>query len=255
MNIQTRQVGALQFSVSTPDQAVQSIIEVAAAKMDHGLPIHFANAYSVSIAESNSAYKNTLNLNGVTHADGKPISWISRIVGHNPAIRQIRGPRTFEAVIDQGQLHGIRHYLLGSTAEVLDRLESNLINRYPDALIVGKFSPPFATPSVEELRERDLRIRDSRAQIVWVGLGTPQQDFEVVRLASSLPIVAIAVGAAFDFSAGFKPTAPPWMTVVGLEWLFRLVSEPRRLWRRYLFGNLLFLKSCWLNRALSKGQE
>jgi N-acetylglucosaminyldiphosphoundecaprenol N-acetyl-beta-D-mannosaminyltransferase len=92
------------------------------------------------------------------------------------------------------------------------------------------------------MREQDNDIRSASPDIVWVGLGTPKQDFEVSRLASE-GFMAIAVGAAFDFSAGTKKTAPSWMTTAGLEWLYRFGSEPRRLWRRYLVGNVIFLKS------------
>ena len=91
------------------------------------------------------------------------------------------------------------------------------------------------------MRERDQRIRETGATIVWVGLGTPKQDVEVARLAASLPVVAVAVGAAFDFLAGTKPQAPIWMQKSGTEWLFRFASEPRRLAKRYIWGNSVFL--------------
>ena len=95
---------------------------------------------------------------------------------------------------------------------------------------------------LDDLRERDERIRASGATIVWVGLGTPKQDYEVQRLALSLPVVAVAVGAAFDFLAGTKAQAPVWVQRSGLEWAFRLASEPRRLGRRYVWGNSVFLR-------------
>jgi len=154
---------------------------------------------------------------------------------------QVRGPSLFGNVIDLGRDLSITHFLLGATDETLEKLTFELKMRYPGIQIVGQLSPPFRDVTPTEIAAQDKIISDSNAQIVWVGLGTPKQDFEVLRLANSLPVVAIAVGAAFDFVAGTKNEAPQWMTKIGLEWLFRLVSEPRRLWRRYLFGNIEFL--------------
>ena len=135
------------------------------------------------------------------------------------------------------------HYLLGSDADTLAALVTAIRYRFPGVSIAGTDSPPFRDPSQGELVDRDERIRRSGAHVVWVGLGTPKQDYEVARLASATGTVAIAVGAAFDFVAGTKPQAPLWMQRSGLEWLFRLASEPRRLWRRYLFGNARFIRA------------
>ena len=112
--------------------------------------------------------------------------------------------------------------------------------------IVGVESPPFRVLSADELAQQDDRVLSSGADIVWVGLGTPKQDIESERLAAALPIVAVAVGAAFDFTAGTLQEAPAWMKSVGLEWFYRLIKEPRRLWKRYVFGNLRFLKAALL---------
>lgn len=124
---------------------------------------------------------------------------------------------------------------------MLVKLQQNLEARFPGVEIVGTYSPPFRSLSEAELDAQDELILRSGADIVWVGLGTPKQDHEVRRLADSLHVTACAVGAAFDFTAGTKREAPKWMTRVGLEWTFRLISEPRRLWKRYLIGNFVFL--------------
>lgn len=144
-------------------------------------------------------------------------------------------------VLDEGRSVGLRHYLLGSTGEALQSLSSELTRRFPGVVIVGMESPPFGSMTCEQIRQQDEAIVQSGASIVWVGLGTPKQDFEVHRLAHALPVTAVAVGAAFDFLAGNKKESPKWMRSLSLEWAFRLWSEPRRLWRRYLFGNLRFL--------------
>ena len=124
---------------------------------------------------------------------------------------------------------------------MLGELETAVRRHYRRAAVVGTDSPPFRSLSDEERAHQADRIRASGAQIVWVGLGTPKQDFEVARLARELPLVFVAVGAAFDFVAGTKRQAPQWMQRNGLEWTFRLASEPGRLWRRYLFGNARFV--------------
>jgi N-acetylglucosaminyldiphosphoundecaprenol N-acetyl-beta-D-mannosaminyltransferase len=114
---------------------------------------------------------------------------------------------------------------------------------YPGIEIVGTYSPPFRALSDEEFADQDRMITESGAEIVWVGLGTPKQDVECKRMAASIPVTAVAVGAAFDFTAGTLETAPAWMRKAGIEWLHRLSSEPKRLWKRYLFGNTRFLYS------------
>jgi N-acetylglucosaminyldiphosphoundecaprenol N-acetyl-beta-D-mannosaminyltransferase len=109
--------------------------------------------------------------------------------------------------------------------------------------VAGAYAPPFGERSVAEVTLQDAAIKESGADIVWVALGTPKQDTEALRVLESTGITTVAVGAAFDFTAGTARVAPDWMRRANLEWLYRLGSEPRRLWRRYLFGNLKFL---WL---------
>ena len=148
--------------------------------------------------------------------------------------------------MDRGREVSLRHYLLGSTPETLQKLQHSLESRYPGVRIVGSYSPPFRTMTPEELQKQDDEIRASGAEIVWVGLGTPKQDYEAARLAS-VGIMCAAVGAAFDFSAGTKAVSPQWVTALGLEWLHRLLSEPRRLWKRYAWGNVVFLYAATRN--------
>lgn len=234
-------VGPVEFVSCSPSEAVRQVI----AKIESGSSahIHLANAYTVALADSSPEYRSVLGHPAVNYPDGKPIGWTSVLRRQSPVLQQVRGPQLFLDVFEAGRVHNVKHFLLGSTPSVLDRLQRELHAQYPGVSIVGVESPPFRPLSEEELDAQDGRIRDSGANVVWVGLGTPKQDFEAHRLAGSLPIVAIAVGAAFDFAAGTMRPAPKWMTSIGAEWLYRLAREPRRLWRRYLFGNAQFVKA------------
>ena len=138
---------------------------------------------------------------------------------------------------------GPRHYLVGGTPGTLAALRAHLAATWPAAVVVGTESPPFRTETAAELAARVERIRSAGATVVWVGLGTPKQDVEVRRIADALPVVALGVGAAFDFLAGTVAQAPPWMQRSGTEWAYRWAREPRRLTRRYLWGNPRFVAS------------
>jgi N-acetylglucosaminyldiphosphoundecaprenol N-acetyl-beta-D-mannosaminyltransferase len=187
--------------------------------------------------------------------DGVPVAWVGKRAypGLASSWDRVYGPDVMEAVLDASGPDGPRHYLLGGSPEMLAVLRSVVAERWPSAVVVGAESPPFRALSAEEVAAQDSRIRDSGATIVWVGLGTPKQDWEVARLAGSVPVVAMAVGAAFDFLAGVKPQAPVWMQRSGTEWAFRFASEPRRLAKRYLWGNPRFLVAAAREPGLRKG--
>lgn len=240
-------VGSIAFSVMTLDDAIDVVLNeansVGKTSQDEGVAIHFCNAYNVALARSDREYRELIARGNYVFSDGVPITWVGkRAVPHKAhEWERVYGPDVMEGVFARSTPTRPRHYLLGSSPAVLAALQERLLERFPDAQIVSSESPPFRPPTQEELAERDRRIRESGATIVWVGLGTPKQDVEVARLAASLPVVAVAVGAAFDFLAGTKPQAPVWMQKSGTEWLFRFASEPRRLARRYVWGNSVFL--------------
>lgn len=238
-------IGPLSFIAKDPDQAAVFVSRLAKSvgQIGSGFHVHLANAYTVALADKEPTFRSVLGGGAINFADGKPIALISRVLHNKPSLHQVRGPELFENVMSHGRADGVKHFLLGSTPAVLEALESALLSRYVGLDIVGKESPPFRALSAEESAEQDRRIRESGAEIVWVGLGTPKQDVEAKRLAEQMPIVAVAVGAAFDFSAGTLAVAPLWVRKVGLEWLHRLAMEPRRLWRRYFFGNARFVLS------------
>jgi N-acetylglucosaminyldiphosphoundecaprenol N-acetyl-beta-D-mannosaminyltransferase len=241
----------IPISSLSPRDAVHKLIWLARAPLAAGVDVHLCNAYTLALADRDPNLHQLLREAMMNLPDGTPVVWANRLLypEHDIPKQRVRGPGLFLDVFDLGQDVGLRHYLLGSTPEVLETLQTNLLGRYPAARIVGVESPPFRDLTHAEEAEQLARIEASGAEIVWVGLGTPKQDVEVARMAASSRRVFVAVGAAFDFAAGTKAEAAPWMQNNGLEWMHRLYQEPGRLWKRYLFGNARFLRAALGRRA------
>ena len=188
------------------------------------------------------------NSSGLTAPDGMPLRWCSRVAGIED-VERVYGPDLMIEVMQEGTASEVRHFLLGSDPGTLSRLESRLSARIPGLVIAGTLSPPFREPTADDVAAQARAIDEADADIVWVGLGTPRQER---WMAAARPIaraaVLVGVGAAFDFHAGTKRQAPRWMQRSGLEWLFRLASEPRRLGPRYLRNNPEFLARIAIQR-------
>lgn len=172
--------------------------------------------------------------------DGAPLSYVGKLRGLSGVMGRATGPDVMEAVCAATAGTGLKHYFFGGKPGVAQRMADVLTARYPGLEIVGIYSPPMrditaATRfSAEEIAEVDAIVA-SGADFIWVGMSTPKQDFWLMEAAKHASHgVFLGVGAAFDFHAGDVSRAPPWMRDNGLEWLHRLISEPRRLWRRYL---------------------
>lgn len=220
------------------DAAVGAVIGLA--QRATGSAVHLCNAYTLSIADRNDAYRDTLNRSELNLADGAPVAWLARRLGLD--LRgPVRGKDLLVSVIDAGRARGLRHFLYGSTSEVVTLAKAALVRDYPGALIVGTEAPPFRPLTQLETEGLLRRLESVRPDLVWVGLGTPKQDEFAEGMKRLFPAGFVAVGAAFDFAAGTKPEAPSWLHGTGLEWLHRLATEPRRLWRRYLLGNTVFV--------------
>lgn len=244
-------VGGIPFQVSSLESATQTILQLSIHKRP--VSVRLANAYCVAVAEKDDDYSRLLLSGGLNFPDGTPIVWFMRRngVGHRVAGR-VRGPSLFTSVLDSGREQGIRHFFLGGTAETLQAMVQRVAERYPGIEIAGSYAPRFGPVDKEFVTEATRRILEARPQVVWVALGTPKQDFATVELAASTQLPCVGVGAAFDFVAGSVPEAPSWMQNSGTEWMFRLVSEPRRLWRRYVFGNITFLSAVYRAGGFSR---
>lgn len=200
-----------------------------------------ANAHVLVTACHDDRMRKALDEAWVVHPDGSPVSWLARRLGARGAAR-IAGADLMTSLFELGEPIGLKHYLFGSTPDVIRTLQASLSARHPQAQIVGAVSPPFGhVPEEEALRDVEA-IRGAAPDIVWCGLGAPKQELWMNRYAPLLtPAVVVGVGAAFDFHAGTKRRAPEWMQRSGLEWAHRLWSEPGRLAGRYVRTNSEFI--------------
>lgn len=186
------------------------------------------------------AYLQGVNSADLCAADGWPVMMMGRLAGHRME-RRVYGPELMQTFIERTERLGFRHFFYGGAPGVADELARRFKQRCPGIEIAGTYCPPFGPVRPEEDPAVLERINSSRADVLWVGLGTPKQERWMYLRRPHLKVpVLVGVGAAFDFHTGRVPQAPPWVRDHGFEWLFRLVAEPRRLWRRYLVDGGLF---------------
>lgn len=202
--------------------------------------VFICNVHSVVTARQDPAFAAALAQADLATPDGAPVAWMLRRLGHAGQPR-INGPDLMWRCCADAAARGTAVYLYGGTEEVLARLQERLRAAFPRLRIAGAASPPFRTLSAEEDAAAVADINASGAGVVWVSLGCPKQELWMHAHRGRVQAVMVGVGAAFDYHAGTTPRAPRWMQQAGLEWLHRLASEPRRLWRRYLVTNTLFV--------------
>ncbi len=185
---------------------------------------------------------------GMVTPDGMPLVWLAHLDGWRH-VERVYGPDLMLACCERSRATGARHYFFGGAEGIADRLAARLAARFPGLAVAGTFCPPFRPLTPDEDERLVDTINAANADIVWVGLSTPKQERWMAAHVGRLQApVLIGVGAAFDFHAGVKRQAPRWMQQRGLEWCFRLASEPRRLWRRYLINNPAFVWSVTRSR-------
>lgn len=197
--------------------------------------------HGVSEAQTDPAFRQILNRSLLTTPDGMPLVWLGRYQGYKQ-ITRVYGPDLMLAVCDAGRAIGLRHYFYGGHPGVVTALKQRLVSRFPQLAVVGTFAPPFRPLTPEEFTDLQADVAAAQPDIVWVGLGTPKQERFMAEAWNRLDCgLLIGVGAAFDFHSGRLRQAPRWMQRSGLEWLFRLGQEPRRLAYRYLVHNPVFV--------------
>ncbi|HWA17681.1 MAG TPA: WecB/TagA/CpsF family glycosyltransferase [Devosia sp.] len=210
--------------------AVDSIVTSASAGI--GGYVACCNTHSVVEAAKDTRLRDILNGASLNLPDGMPTVWIGKLKGRR--VERVDGPSLFELILQDPRARTLRHYFYGSTDEVLLRIEARAEAMLGPGTVVGSYSPPLRTIDEPESEEIIARIAEARPDIIWVGLGLPKQEYWMARYAERFPNAQlVGIGAAFDWFSGNKPRAPQLMRDTGFEWLFRLLVEPRRLWRRY----------------------
>jgi N-acetylglucosaminyldiphosphoundecaprenol N-acetyl-beta-D-mannosaminyltransferase len=235
---QRKAVLGAQIDALTAAQAVARVHEWAQASQSRYVCI--CNAHSAVTAQSDHQFKAAIAGADMATPDGAPVAWLMRRQGV-PGQKRVSGPDLMLDYLALAAQRGEPIGLLGSTPQTLHTLQQRLLAQWPSLRIAYAVSPPFRPLTTDEDNALVKDINASGARTLWVSLGCPKQELWMAAHAGRVQAVMVGVGAAFDFHAGTVKRAPLWMREHGLEWLHRLVSEPRRLWKRYLVTNTLFI--------------
>lgn len=207
-----------------------------------GKYICVSNVHTVVMSYEDEEYRKIQNNAAMALPDGKPLSVVSKLRGFKEA-KKVSGPDLMPEIFRISEEMGYTHYFYGSTEETLEKLRKSLGGRYPTLKIVGMYSPPFRPLTESEDEEIIRMINDTSADFIWVGLGAPKQEQWMYAHRNKVCGVMLGVGAGFDFHAGTVKRAPVWMQKMGVEWLYRLTQDPKRLFKRYVVTNTKFI---WL---------
>jgi N-acetylglucosaminyldiphosphoundecaprenol N-acetyl-beta-D-mannosaminyltransferase len=211
--------------------------------------------HGVMESRSDPEFRAVLNHAFLCVPDGMPTVWLGRLQGHED-MRRVYGPDYMLALCRRSLLHGYRHFLYGGAPGVAEQLKARLETRMPWLKVVGTYTPPFGPLTPKQESELAQMVSRLKPDILWVGLSTPKQERFMAQYLPRLDVKLMAgVGAAFDLHAGLRPDAPNWMKRCGLQWLHRLLQEPRRLAPRYLKHNPRFLWEACRQIAGWKGFE
>ena len=236
-----RRVNILGVGVSAIDtrQTLETIDGWIAARTQRYVCV--TGVHGVMESQRDDGLRHIHNAAGLVTPDGMPLVWLSRLCGSHH-VERVYGPDLLVACCAASVPRQYRHFFYGGAEGVAERLADRLSKRFPGLLVAGCYTPPFRDLTMDEEREVITRINDAAPDIVWVGMSTPKQERWMHQHCGRVTApVLIGVGAAFDFHAGLKRQAPYWMQRSGLEWFFRLMTEPKRLWRRYLTNNPRFI--------------
>lgn len=223
------------INVISMDETVEYITENI--ENLRGEYICVSNCHTTVMSYDDPSYNVIQNGGAMALPDGKPLSVVSRKRGFEKAQR-VTGPDLMGRLF---ATEGIRHYFYGGKEETLEILREKLREKYPDITIAGMYSPPFRTLTDEEIKKDIENINESKPDIIWVGLGAPKQEKWMFAHRGEVMGLMIGVGAGFDYHAGVIKRAPVWMQKLSLEWLYRLLQDPKRLFKRYLVTNFRFL--------------
>lgn len=200
-----------------------------------------SNVHTTVITYENEDYRKIQNDAAAVLPDGKPLSVIERKCGGLKNAEKVSGPDLMPRVFQISEKEGYRHYFYGSTEQTLDLLKNKLEKKYPGLQIAGMYAPPFRQVTEEEDEKIVREINATKPDFLWVGLGAPKQEIWMAAHQNKISAVMIGVGAGFDFHAGTVKRAPVWMQKCGFEWFYRLLQDPKRLWKRYVVTNSKFI--------------
>jgi N-acetylglucosaminyldiphosphoundecaprenol N-acetyl-beta-D-mannosaminyltransferase len=238
--LQQRVILGTRVDAISYESAIERVIRWAEARQSRAIAA--ANVHVVMESYDDPSFRTTLSIVDLVTPDGMPLVWTMRRLGL-PNQTRVYGPDLTLCVCEAAARVGIPVGLYGNTVEALEALRKSYQDRFPQLQIAYAYSPPFRPLTTEEDEAVVRAINESGARVLFVGLGCPKQERWVAEHRGRVQAVMMAVGAAFDFHSGRVKQAPRWMQRAGLEWLFRLIVEPRRLWRRYFKHNPRFL---WL---------
>ena len=214
-----------------------------------------ANVHTTVMAFRDESYRKIQNESWMTLPDGKPLSMVSKRRGYENAGR-VPGPDLMPKVFEESKEKKYRHFFYGSTEETLAKLKEKIQEKYPYLDIVGMYSPPFRKLTEEEDKNVINMINGAKPDFVWVALGAPKQEIWMAEHKNKINAIMLGVGAAFDFEAGTVKRAPKWMQELCLEWLHRIMQDPKRLIPRYVNTNASFLWNVYKeNKQLNKGKK
>ena len=223
------------------EAAVSKILAAASAGKPMSVSALAVHGVMTGVLDSTHRYR--LNHIDLVLPDGQPVRWALNLLYHTKLPDRVCGPNAMLQICERAAEEGLSIYLYGSKASVLEALSRNLCQRFPKLIIAGTQPSKFRQVSPQEKQETAQQIRNSGAAITFVGLGCPRQEVWAYEYRDDLSMPLIAVGAAYDFHAGNLAKSPEWLSNLGLEWVFRMMKEPKRLWKRYVFLNPLFM---WL---------
>lgn len=230
---------SMNVDVTNTSQTLDRVIALTTTKT--GAYICVSNVHMCMEVFDSPEFESVVNSADLVIPDGRPLSWAQKLLGYSEA-EQVRGQDIMNAICQQSGSKNLNIGLYGgSSDELLQQVISELKSTHPDINITFSYSPPFRPLTGEEDQNIIQQINNSNVNVLFVGIGCPKQEHWMAEHKNSLNCVMLGVGAAYDFIAGSKKHAPRWMQRVGLEWLFRLCSEPQRLWKRYLQQNPRFI--------------
>jgi len=234
-----KQLFTVNYSITNYNEASDIILEKALSHTSFGVTALAVHGLIETV--KSESFKNIVNSLDMIVPDGQPLKWALNSFYKLGLKDRVAGPILTRYVLEKANEASLSIYLYGSTGTTLEKMKNSLSKNYPFITIAGMHSDRFRDATIEEDRDDIKKINESGAHIILVGRGCPRQEKWVANHINKIKAPMMAIGAAFDFIAGNIKHAPQWMKNAGLEWFYRFIQDPKRLWKRYLSTNLYFI--------------